>query len=103
MAKDIRTYVERCLVCQRMKTMSKKSKGLLMPLPTPEVVWEDLSTDFITHLPLVKGKLVIIVGVDNLTKFCPNGALPSDFSSKMVSRFFNDNHQTTWYSNLNRI
>lgn len=53
-----------------MKSKPKKSISLLMPLPIPEVAWEDVSSDFITSLPKDKVKSVIIVVVDRLTKFC---------------------------------
>lgn len=62
-----------------------------MPLPTPDKVWQDISTDFITHLPCIKGKSVIVVVVDRLIKFCHLGALPAGYTSKMVSKFFVDN------------
>lgn len=42
-----------------------KPMGLLQPLPIPIAVWEDLSMDFVTGLPPVKGQLVIIVIVDH--------------------------------------
>lgn len=77
LAKQVKDYVNSCLVCQRMKTQTKKPVGLLMPLPTPKAVWRNISTDFITNLPCVKGKSVIIVVVDRLSKFCHLGALPA--------------------------
>lgn len=44
-----------------MKSVTKKAMGLLMPLPIPEAVWEDISTCFITCLSKVRGKSVFIV------------------------------------------
>lgn len=46
---------------------------------------------FITHLHYIKGKSVIIVVVDRLTKFCHIGTLPAGYTSRMVSKFFVEN------------
>lgn len=83
----IKLFMETCLTCQRMKSETRKPMGLLMLLPIPE----DISTDFITCLPKVRGKSVIIVVVDRLTKFCHLGALLADYTSKMVVDYFIQN------------
>ena len=59
-----------------------------MPLPIPPSVWEDLSVDFITGLPKVENKTVIIVVVDRLSKSCHLGALPTNYNASMVADFF---------------
>lgn len=58
-----------------------------MPLPTLEVVWNDISTDFISILLMVRGKSIIKIEVERLTKFYDLGALPVDFTSKMKATF----------------
>ncbi|CAM8941132.1 unnamed protein product [Rhodiola kirilowii] len=44
--------------------------------------------DFITHLPTSKGKTVIFVVVDRLTKYAHFMPLPSGFTAEMVAKVF---------------
>lgn len=62
--------------------------GLLQPLPIPVNVWEDISMDFITHLPPSNGKSVIWVVIDRLTKYAHFLALPSHFSAATIAPIF---------------
>lgn len=73
MGVKIKDYVDKCLCCQQMKVENIKKYGLLMPLPIPEAVWQDISIDFITGLPIVKGRSVMVVVVDRLSKFAATG------------------------------
>lgn len=59
-----------------------------MPLTIPKAVWEDISIDFITGLPTVQGKSVIIVVVDRLSKFSHFGALKSSYTASSVADYF---------------
>lgn len=56
---DVKEYIHRCLTCQQHKYLTTKPYGLLQPLPIPEQQWEDISMDFITHLPNSSGKTTI--------------------------------------------
>lgn len=71
-----------------MKTLTQKQASLLMPLPTPNKVWKDITMDFITDLLLIQGKSVIMVTVDRLSKFAHFGALASNFNASMVFELF---------------
>ncbi|KAL0409942.1 UNVERIFIED_CONTAM: UDP-glycosyltransferase 86A1 [Sesamum latifolium] len=68
MLTDVKAYIKRCVIYQHSKYSTQKPLGTLQPLPVPQRVWEDLSMDFITHLPVSAGKTVIWVVVDRLTK-----------------------------------
>jgi len=85
---DVRYFIKRCSVCQQNKISSKRPAGLLQPLPIPTGVWEDLSMDFITHLPSSNGFTVIFVVVDRYSKGVNLGALPTSFTAFKVANFF---------------
>lgn len=74
----ITTYVSNN--CKQVKPSIQKPMGLIMPLPIPQEVWEDISVDFITGLHIIQGKYVIIVVVDRLSKFYHFGALKSTYT-----------------------
>lgn len=64
--------------------------GLLQPLPAPTGVWEDISMDFVTHLPPSNGFTIILVVVDKFSKGVHLGALPTGFSAFKVATVFLD-------------
>ncbi|XP_058769067.1 uncharacterized protein LOC131642924 [Vicia villosa] len=84
----VKEMVKHCTVCQHNKYVTQKKKGLLQPLPIPGKVWDELTMDFITHLPNSFGHTVIWVICDRLTKFVHFLALPTKFTAKdLASRF----------------
>jgi hypothetical protein len=66
------SYVERwvrnCHTCKRTTALKEARQGVLRPLPIPQRAWQDISMDFITHLPDSYGYDAILVVVDRLTK-----------------------------------
>ena len=69
MRKDIHTYVEQCMICQKVKYDRGKAPGLLQPLPIPNVPWESISMDFIFGLPKsMQGNTGIWTIVDRFSK-----------------------------------
>lgn len=87
---DIRRYISHCLSCQQTKYETQKPTGLLQPLPTPSLVWEDLSLDFITGLPLSNGVSTILVVVYRFSKGVHFGTLPPHFMAYKTTLFFWD-------------
>jgi hypothetical protein len=61
--------VAACPICQISKTEKLPYPGLLQPLPIPTQKWTEISLDFVEGLPKSKGKEVILVVVDRLTKY----------------------------------
>lgn len=48
---DVQKFIHACDVCQKNKADLVASPGLLQPLVIPDVVWSQISMDFITGLP----------------------------------------------------
>ncbi|GJU42159.1 ty3-gypsy retrotransposon protein [Tanacetum coccineum] len=56
----------------------------------PTAVWENVSMDFITGMPVFKGLTVILVVVDRFTKYAYFGTLPTSFNASKVAELFMD-------------
>lgn len=87
---DVKRFIKECSICQQVKSITRRPAGLLQPLPSPTRVWEDLSMDFITHLPPSNGFSVILVVVDRYSKGVHLGALSSGFTAFKVATLFLD-------------
>lgn len=69
MKNQIADFVEKCLVCQKVKAEHQRPAGLLQPLEVPEWKWDHIAMDFVTDLPKTRcGYDTIWVVVDRLTK-----------------------------------
>ena len=90
MKNDIKARVAACVVCQRNKYETLAPPGLLQPLPIPTKVWADISMDFIVGLRPCKGKSVIWVVVDRLSKYAHFVALSHPYSAAVVAQLFID-------------
>ena len=66
---DVDAFVASCHQCQTNKASNKAPGGLLQPVEIPERMWECVSMDLITQLPVTqKGNDAIVVFVDKLSK-----------------------------------
>lgn len=89
--KDIQSYLLNCSMCQQCKYDVAALPGLLQPIPIPEVVWIDLSMDFIVGLAHSFGKTVIFVVEDRLSKAAHFIALAHPYTAASVAQAFLDN------------
>lgn len=85
---DVRQYVQECELCRRHKSENISPVGLLQPLPIPDIVWADIAMDFIEGLPSSKGKEVILVVVDGLSKYNHFIALSHLYRAPIVAQAF---------------
>lgn len=70
MKQQVKDIVLQCPICQINKPEHVKNPGLLQPLPISEQAGSSITMDFIEQLPKSKGKEMIWVVVDRLTKYC---------------------------------
>ena len=68
MATYVKNYVSWCDRCACFKGSNTVPPGKLQPLDIPNMPWVDVSTDFITDLPLFNGYDSILVVVDHFSK-----------------------------------
>ena len=91
MTSNIRRYVEGCDLCQRMKNRTEEVAGKLKLNEVPEKPWSHLTVDFITKLPIVARKDVILVVCDWLSKMTHFVAITEGTSAEGLARLFRDN------------
>ncbi|GAU29612.1 hypothetical protein TSUD_164620 [Trifolium subterraneum] len=90
MHKDVQTFISQCSVCQQVKYETRKTPGLLHPLPIPTAIWEDLSLDFITGLPKSQTYTTILVVVDRFSKGIHLAPLHPNYTAHNVATIFFD-------------
>uniref|UniRef100_A0A0A8YT52 Integrase catalytic domain-containing protein n=1 Tax=Arundo donax TaxID=35708 RepID=A0A0A8YT52_ARUDO len=87
----VEEFVKQCGVCQQAKHDNCKYPGLLQPLPVPMSQWQDISLDFIEGLPLSDGYSIILVVVDQFTKYSHFIPLKHPFTAQSVAKEFMHN------------
>lgn len=90
MRKDVEAMLSECPVSQLTKAEHVHIPGLLDPLEIPDMAWSHISTDFIKALPKSKGKEVILVVVDRLTKYAHFLPLSHPYTIQDVVQIFMD-------------
>jgi len=89
--RDVGRYVEGCDLCQRIKNRTEELVGKLKLSEIPEKPWTHLTVDFITKLPVVVGKDVILVVCDRLSKMAHFVATIEGTLAEELARLFWDN------------
>ncbi|GJR23773.1 putative mitochondrial protein [Tanacetum coccineum] len=64
--------------------------GLLQPLPIHQIIWQEISMDFIDSLPMSQGKTAIQVVVDRLSKQAHFMPLAHTYNASQVAQLFLD-------------
>ena len=89
--RDVGKYVEECDLCQRMKNRTEEPAGKLKLSEVSQKTWSHLTVDFITKLPVVAGKDVILVVCDRLSKMTHFVATTEGTSAEGLARLFWNN------------
>ena len=91
--REVGRYVEGCDLCQRMKNrIEEVTEKLKLKLgEVPEKLWTYISVDFITKLPMVAGKDVILVVCNRLSKMMYFVATMEGKTAEGLARLFRDN------------
>ena len=89
--RDLEKYVEGCDLCQRMKNRTEELAGKLKLSEVPQKMWTYLIVDFITKLPVVVGKDIILVVCDRLLKMTHFVATTEGTSAEGLARLFRNN------------
>lgn len=85
---DLKRHIKECEVCQRVKSETTASAGLLQPLSIPSKPWEEVSMDFVVGLPKSEGYDVIMVVMDRLTKYVHLVPFSHPYTAAKVALFF---------------
>lgn len=78
---DVTQHLRQCSVFQKSKYDPSPYPSLLQPLGIPNTAWSSISMDFVEGLPKSKGKSVILVVVDRLTKYAHFIGIPYPYST----------------------
>ena len=89
--KDVGRYVEGCDMYQRMKNRTEVPVEKLKLSEMPKRLWTHLMVDFITKLPVVAEKNVILVIFDRLSKMTHFVATIEETLVEGLVKLFRDN------------
>jgi hypothetical protein len=64
----VKRWVCNCYICKRTTALKETRQRILKPFPIFQRAWQDISMDFIMHLPDSYGYNAILVIVDRLAK-----------------------------------
>lgn len=83
--KDVKHHVKTCDLCQRKKSLNRKSEGLMIPMPIPHQVFETIGMDLMGPMPISSNKYShIIVITDYLSKYVIAKPLRKTTTDKII-------------------
>ena len=91
MIRDIGKYVKGCNLYQRIKNRAEEMAGKLRLSEVPEKPWTYLTVNFITKLPIVVEKDVILVVCNRLSKMMHFVVTIKGTSVEDLAKLFRDN------------
>ena len=92
MTGTVREFVETCPVCQVEKSDHTLNRGKLQPTNIPERKWTEVSLDFVTDLPVTKGKKdSILTVIDKATRMVHLLPCKKSISAAETAKLFWDN------------
>jgi putative transposase len=91
-------YVCTCVKCEGMKSIHKKKYGLYKPLPIPNGLFESISMDFMTCLPLWEEKDIILVVVNRFSKLAKFGTTKTMTTMIKSNIVFRHVGKTSWHA-----
>jgi len=89
--RDVGKYMEGYNLCQRMKNKTEEPARKLKLSEVPKKTWTHLTMNFITKLPVVAGKDVILVVCDWLSKMTHFVAMTEGISAEGLARLLWNN------------
>ena len=84
----VKKYVCHCDICKRSKGSRFKKQGVFRPLSVPDQRWQDISIDFVTGIPAVKGANAICNIVDRLSKERHHIATDKEIDAERLADLF---------------
>ena len=91
MIRDIGKYMKGCNLYQRIKNRAEEMAGKLRLSEVPEKPWTYLTVNFITKLPIVVEKDVILVVCNRLSKMMHFVVTIKGTSVEDLAKLFRDN------------
>ena len=89
--RDVGRYMEECDLYQRIKNRTEEVARKLKLSEIPEKPWTHLTVDFITKLPIVARKDVILVVYNRLSKIAHFVTTTEETLAEGLARLFTDN------------
>ena len=88
MQEFIKKYICNCNTCKCSKGSRFKKQGIFQPLLVPDQMWQDISIDFVTGIPAVKGANAICNIIDRFSKECHYITTDKKIDAKKLANLF---------------